>query len=637
MLYGENLVELMRDLPLEGLKLNDAQNMTPADVVMVMRQLASTPRTVELRAAALLDDLGVDAVLERAGLRLERLDLRDAERVAGASLAQRALAGRSLPVLRHLDLAGCVDFTSDNLAQLTRGLAPTLQTLDVSGCRKLGNDALEGLIACTHLKRLALRGLWKIEAATVVRVLEACTKLQALNVTQCNRLSGADVLRGLAAYSPDLREFLGGSLAGVDDEVLVAFVSSTAGSALVCLGISYSEITNQGLTAIQKSCPCLQRLDISDCHELTENSVMDMVTAMPQLRICQTKYCKGISTPMQLYIAQMLAGRALGIEPPPPSCSGPPGRRPGNEGTDSCGRAVMSSQLPDPQPTEPLSGFETASPTATTGGLEAGFDFGFVLPRPQIRPSAKAALARSRTSHSTFTPFVAANRCASSSASASASVSASAPSSASDWSAAALFSGSSGPSSSAEGSSSASDCVLPSASGSSMLLSGRTDGADCIAISAVEAGPGCGASSKRPASGTRVASKPSPLTSLLHAPPSPSSTKRPSLASTLEPVSPSSPSALSSPSTSLSTSSPLSSSSLPSPVAHTRGSSSVLSPAKPDPLRQATLQRSSTAKGPGQTEVRRTIAPASSQRAALRHAGAIVGRQGSVARPRPPR
>merc|ERR1712194_203919 len=81
---------------------------------------------------------------------------------------------------------------------------------------------------------------------------------------------------------------------------------------------SRSDITGRTLKAIRESCPNLYRLDISDCHEITESAVVDTVMEMQQLRLMQLKYCRGISTQMQLFVAQLLAGRALGLDDGPP-------------------------------------------------------------------------------------------------------------------------------------------------------------------------------------------------------------------------------------------------------------------------------------------------------------------------------
>merc|ERR1712232_90281 len=56
---------------------------------------------------------------------------------------------------------------------------------------------------------------------------------------------------------------------------------------------------------------------MGDCHEISEASVVDTVMDMPQLRIFLLKYCRGISTAMQLFIGQLLSGRALRIDDSP--------------------------------------------------------------------------------------------------------------------------------------------------------------------------------------------------------------------------------------------------------------------------------------------------------------------------------
>ncbi|CAE8631569.1 unnamed protein product [Polarella glacialis] len=315
LLYGSKLVELLHGLSLDILDLEDASNMTPEDCGMVAQILATPPRAIRVANVSLLSDEGMKALLSRAAPVLEELNTSSAqERFSGSSLQTFANA---LPRLMRLTLADCVHVEPEAVAAIVAGCAETLEYIDLGGCRRMDNTAIRSLTRCCHLRNINLRGLWKLDSGPVVEVLAACRGILALDLTHCSRVSGPEIFKALAAYSTELRDLRVGGVQDVEDESVAALAMSTAGASLLCVSISRSDMTPLSLKALQEHCPVLQRLDIADCHLITENSLMEFVFQMPQLRVCQVKYCRSVSTQMQLYLSQLVAGRSFGIDSSP--------------------------------------------------------------------------------------------------------------------------------------------------------------------------------------------------------------------------------------------------------------------------------------------------------------------------------
>lgn len=312
LLYGDTLLALIKDVTLDELRLCDATNMTNEHLECAAPLLAKPPRTLLLSNIPMLKDNGLQALLEVSAQTLQHLDVSlAADDFYGSSL--QAFASR-LPCLQRLVVSGCRGLTSDCLSDVAAGCAATLKILDVSACRRLTNECLNGVVKCKELRNLNLSGIWTLQTPPLLAVLESCKMLSVLNVTHCGKLDGPQLYKGVATHCTEIREFITGALPGVDDEAVLSMALSTAGASLESWSLAGSEITNDSLKVIRTQCPVLTRLDISDCHDITEGALVDTVMEMRHLRVCQIKYCRRISSRLQLFVSQLLAGRALGLE-----------------------------------------------------------------------------------------------------------------------------------------------------------------------------------------------------------------------------------------------------------------------------------------------------------------------------------
>mmetsp|Transcript_138856 Transcript_138856/g.245091 ORF Transcript_138856/g.245091 Transcript_138856/m.245091 type:complete len:475 (-) Transcript_138856:70-1494(-) len=329
----------------------------------------------------MLNDAGLQAILTLAAPVIEHLNTASAsEKLEGTSLQEFA---QRMPCLERLELTHCSGIEPTAFSALVSGVASTLKFLDVTGCRRLGNDAILSLTSCTKLQRLILYGLWRLETPALLRVLEACQDLRALDVSHCRKLKGPELLRGVAAYCTNIRELVTGAFADVQDEDVISLALSTAGSSLECWCLAGSEITDRALAAIRQNCPTLQRLDISDCHDITESGLLSTVVQMTQLRICKTNYCRNVPATMQLMVSHLLAARSLGIEDVSRQKSSATSSR-----AATCSKAKRSQNCRGNLSLTDMGDASTTTGSSSSSASSSGFPF---IASPPISPSVSSS------------------------------------------------------------------------------------------------------------------------------------------------------------------------------------------------------------------------------------------------------
>lgn len=313
MLYGERLTELLRDLSIDTLTLCGPENLKPEDLVVAAPLLATAPRALVLTGAPMLNDAGLEALLNVSAPVLEHLNIsQPAERkFKGSCLADFA---SSMAKLTYLNLAEAKGLDPNAFVTIISGVSSTLKALNIKQCVQIDSSAVRSLMACQKLRQLCLAGLCKLETDAVVDIMAACGMLQSLDVMRCARLNGATVLEGAAQHCQEIQELTVGALPDIGDQEVLSLVMSTAGSGLLNLNISDSEITRSSLLAIQRHCPNLKKLDVSFCHGITEHALVDMVTFMPTLKVLNSRGCRFVKENAMFFIAQLLSSRALGIE-----------------------------------------------------------------------------------------------------------------------------------------------------------------------------------------------------------------------------------------------------------------------------------------------------------------------------------
>ena len=145
--------------------------------------LFSNLKRINLQRCTTITDVGYRH-LEGHQLELEYLVLSDCSFLTDASIS---IICKSCPNLKALSVSfvcGLTEKCVDSLISLTE-----LETLDVSFCGNLmTNIALEQVGKCLALKRLGIRGCFKVGQQFMIDYLDRSTTIECLNVSQCKNL-----------------------------------------------------------------------------------------------------------------------------------------------------------------------------------------------------------------------------------------------------------------------------------------------------------------------------------------------------------------------------------------------------------------------------------------------------------------
>merc|ERR1712137_1200835 len=97
-----------------------------------------------------------------------------------------AVIGQCCPTLSSLSLAHCVHLTPHGLGPLLQTLGHHLRHVDVSGCVAMNEECLMALPRwCPLLESLVVTSCPRVTSAGFQQVLQGCSKLTQLVVSQC--------------------------------------------------------------------------------------------------------------------------------------------------------------------------------------------------------------------------------------------------------------------------------------------------------------------------------------------------------------------------------------------------------------------------------------------------------------------
>lgn len=249
------------------------------------------PRVLVRRVAALVDGFGIAA--PNNVVLLDRLFRRDDD-AAGTRL--------SVALSARLD--------ADALARLILPRAATISALDLSHCMFFGDDELA--VEATLLS-LSDR-LTELHMSGVHLALAQCScqfaQLRSLDVSACRSLVS---LAALCLATTQLESLVVAKTLGVTDDDFVAVLPSahslrrlvakectalTFSFMLDCTFPALTELSTAGcfmltdatLVAIARNCPQLERLDISQCNQVTQESVL-AIRELQHLRHLSVAWC----------------------------------------------------------------------------------------------------------------------------------------------------------------------------------------------------------------------------------------------------------------------------------------------------------------------------------------------------------
>jgi len=159
--------------------------------------------------------------------------------------------------------------------------SPDLSKLDMQGCSRITDLSLS-LVAqfCKNISSLNVSGCSKITNFGIqLFTQEMKANLRELNLNDCKQLSGI-LLNYLAFYCPNVSRLLlrGTSITG--DEV-AKICEVLALSELNVHGLSVNDDQLRSIVASQSS---LEILDISFCHDVSYQCIVDVLQQSPNLQ-----------------------------------------------------------------------------------------------------------------------------------------------------------------------------------------------------------------------------------------------------------------------------------------------------------------------------------------------------------------
>lgn len=236
--------------------------------IMALRGGCASLEVLDLSSrGSICGDKGVSATLSVA-TNLTALGLRQSRMTPRAWASLGRMRG-----LQVLDLRGSEHLRNEDLCSVLQpGLSRTLRSLDISGCISISDDGLSALTqklgrfgpalhgGFTALRRLRIAGLPRISDLSLSWIAGGASGLEVLDASHAGKLG----ITGVAAVGTlsRLRVLRLAGCASLTDEHMIAMIIATNGEKATVRG---------------RGClPILRVLDVSDCPELSDDS-MEMV------------------------------------------------------------------------------------------------------------------------------------------------------------------------------------------------------------------------------------------------------------------------------------------------------------------------------------------------------------------------
>ncbi|XP_012676765.1 F-box/LRR-repeat protein 7-like isoform X6 [Clupea harengus] len=206
------------------------------------------------------------------------------------------------PELRHLEVAGCYNVSNEAVFEVV-SRCPNLEHLDVSGCTKvtcisLAQDSPMTPLSPQHCQQIAIRYLdmtdcFSLEDEGVRTIASHCPRLTHLYLRRCQRLTD-EALRQLALHCPAIRELSLSDCRLVSDFGLRE-VARLEGR-LRYLSVAHCcRITDVGVRYVARYCPRLRYLNARGCEGLTDHGLGHLARSCPKLRSLDVGKCPLVS------------------------------------------------------------------------------------------------------------------------------------------------------------------------------------------------------------------------------------------------------------------------------------------------------------------------------------------------------
>jgi len=242
---GENLSEYKRTLPcLENLNMSDCEQLTNKGLLQILQLCGSTLRSLDISNT----NITGENLSEYKGTLpcLENLNMSSCKQLTDKGLLQILLLCGS--TLRTLVIWG-TNVTGEIFFEYM-GTLPCLNTLDMSNCKQLTN---KGLLQILHLCGSTLKSLviWgtNVTGENLSEYKGTLPCLNTLDMSNCKQLTNKGLLQ----------------------------ILQFCGSKLRSLNIGFTKITGEYLSEYKITLPCLENLNMSDCNQLTDKGLLQLL------------------------------------------------------------------------------------------------------------------------------------------------------------------------------------------------------------------------------------------------------------------------------------------------------------------------------------------------------------------------
>jgi len=253
-LSDEGIKHLQKCSNLTTLNLNGCQKITPAVIESVLKDCKSI-HTLAIGSMTTLEDKSLLSIL-RAGSQIQRLYLNNDSKLTNQAVEYAAKLLNSKLV--ELEIAYCANIDDDAILHLAQN-APNLTSLNLYGCFKITDKALQGLSTLptgekSLLQKLNLSMCRNVTDTGLKHLLEGkknCSgTLQSLHLYDCTRITNQGIIL-IGQKCPGLKFLEVFGLDGLDITGLETFLSlATSLEKLDCGGCQ--KITSNLLESLMK-------------------------------------------------------------------------------------------------------------------------------------------------------------------------------------------------------------------------------------------------------------------------------------------------------------------------------------------------------------------------------------------------
>ncbi|AEO69878.1 7d686780-a3a8-4049-8097-39fd71ee0497 [Thermothielavioides terrestris] len=193
---------------LRRFNLSYCKHITNRSMAHLAAHASARLEALDLTRCTSINDLGFQAWSAHRFPALRRLCLADCTFLSDNAIV--ALVGAA-KALTHLDLSFCCALSDTATEVVALGL-PALRELRVAFCGSAVSDASLGCVALhlNELRGLSVRGCVRVTGNGVENVLEGCSRLEWLDVSQCKNLGGWLAGGGVSRWGYDERAENGG-------------------------------------------------------------------------------------------------------------------------------------------------------------------------------------------------------------------------------------------------------------------------------------------------------------------------------------------------------------------------------------------------------------------------------------------